>query len=201
MQIRSPNDGTKITQEQDYLLVSGKVASGANRSPLVDILVLDVSGSTASYAGVDFPEFSQLPNFYISERRPRRLLGPWCPGKPGPHSMCDSILAAEIVASHRLLPQLNPETTRVGVIIFSGAAWLRQPLTHNFDEVRQNLDLIYKRGPSFSGTNMEAAIRAATNELLGEGQSEKYLDSIKQIIFLTDGFPTLPTWRRLCLWF
>jgi hypothetical protein len=53
--IRSPKDGSHITQEQDYLLVSGKVASEAARSPNVDIfLVLDVSGSAAQHAGVDF---------------------------------------------------------------------------------------------------------------------------------------------------
>ena len=34
VQIRSPNNGAQITQEQDYLLVSGKVALGTNRSPL-----------------------------------------------------------------------------------------------------------------------------------------------------------------------
>ncbi|HEV8719613.1 MAG TPA: hypothetical protein VGW77_03125 [Candidatus Binatia bacterium] len=51
VQIRSPKDGSHITQEQDYLLV-GKVASEAARSPNVDIfLVLDVSGSTPSMQG------------------------------------------------------------------------------------------------------------------------------------------------------
>ena len=66
-------------------------------------------------------------------------------------------------------------------------------LTHDFEEVRTALDLIYKRGP-YGGTNMVDAIRVATEELLGKGESEKYLDSIKALIFFTDGFPT----RTLC---
>jgi hypothetical protein len=40
---------------------------------------------------------------------------------------------------------------------------------------------------------MVDAIRVATDELLGKGESEKYLDSIKTVILLTDGFPTRPT--------
>jgi hypothetical protein len=40
---------------------------------------------------------------------------------------------------------------------------------------------------------MVDAIRVATDELLGKGESEKYLDSLKALIFFTDGFPTRPT--------
>jgi Mg-chelatase subunit ChlD len=188
VQIRSPKDGAQITQEQEYLLVSGKVASGTVSSSLVDVvLVLDVSGSTAYYAGTDFYEFSQLPNFYVRIRPSK------CPGnfKPGRHNLRTSILAAEIVASRRLLSQLNPETTRVGVVTFADEVSVRQPLTHDFAEVRSALDLIYKRGP-LGGTNMVDAIRVATDELLVKGQSEKYLDSTKALLLMTDGFPTLP---------
>jgi von Willebrand factor type A domain len=193
VQIRSPNDGSLILQEQTYIMIGGKVMAEAAGSGYVDIfLVLDVSGSTAQYAGADFAEFSQLPNFYVY---PNKLagLGLPCAGRnqPGPLNLRNSILAAEIVASRRLLSQLNPEATRVGVITFGEEVWLRQPLTHDFAEVRSALDLIYKRGP-YGGTNMVDAIRVATDELLGKGKSGKYLDSIKALIFFTDGFPTRP---------
>jgi von Willebrand factor type A domain len=190
VQIRSPKNGAQITQEQDYLLVSGKVTAGAARSGYVDIfLVLDVSGSTADYSGVDFPEFSQFPDRYV-----RRYYNGWpCfeSRRPGAHNLRNSILAAEIVASRRLLSQLNPETTRVGVITFGEEVWLRQPLTHDFEEVRQALEMTYKRG-SDGGTNIVDAISLATDELLGKGKSERYLDSIKALLLFTDGFPTLP---------
>ena len=194
VQIRSPKDGAQIIQEQAYILVGGKAAVKTDQPGYTDIfLVLDVSGSTAQYAGADFAEFSQLPNFYI-DRRKLGGLGLPCAGpvRSGPLFMPNSILAAEIMASRRLLPQLNPETTRIGVITFGEEVWLRQRLTHNFDEVRDALDLIYKRGP-YGGTNMVDAIRLATDELLGKGESEKYLDSIKALIFFTDGFPTRPS--------
>jgi hypothetical protein len=194
VQIRSPKDGSEIAQEQAYVLVGGKAAIKTGGSGLVDIfLVLDVSGSTAQYAGADFPDFSQLPNFYVN-RNKLGGLGLPCAGRdrPGPLNLRNSILAAEIVASRRLLSQLNPKATRVGVITFGEEVWLRQRLTHDFDEVRNALDMIYKRGP-YGGTNMVDAIRVATDELLGKGESEKYLDSLKALIFFTDGFPTRPS--------
>lgn len=194
VQIRSPKDGSMITQEQAYVLVGGKVGVQTGRAGYVDIfLVIDVSASTALYAGVDFSEFSRLPNSYVT---PRMVTGrnptPNCRSVWEGHNLRISTLAAEIVASRRLLSQLNSETTRVGVITFGDDAWLRQPLTHDFEQVRSALDLIYKRGPS-GKTNMVDAILLGTEELLGKGESEKYLDSIKTLVFLTDGFPTLPS--------
>jgi uncharacterized protein YegL len=193
IQIRSPTDGSHVTQEQNYVMVGGKVFTQGASSGYVDIfLVLDVSGSTAQYAGVDFSEFSELPNFYVDSRRLGGR-GLECSGarRAGRLNLRNSILAAEIMASRRLLSQLNPETTRVGVITFGEDVWLRQPLTHDFEEVRGALDVIYKRGP-YGGTNMVDAIRVATQELLGKGESEKYVDSIKALLFMTDGFPTRP---------
>src|SRR5262245_37567739 len=62
VKIRSPKDGSRVIQEQSYILIGGKVTTEASGLGNVDIfLVLDVSGSTAHYAGADFAEFSQLP--------------------------------------------------------------------------------------------------------------------------------------------
>jgi hypothetical protein len=194
VQIRSPKDGTRFTQEHDYVLVGGKAAANNATSPNVDIfLVLDVSGSTAQPAGEDFADFFQLPNLYVHTRTLGGLGLPCAgPGRPGPLNLRNSILAVEIMASRRLLSQLNPESTRVGVITFGDDASLRQPLTHNFEQVRSTLDLVYRRGP-YGGTNMVNAIRLATEELLGKGDSEKYLESSKALLLFTDGFPTRPT--------
>jgi von Willebrand factor type A domain len=192
VQIRSPKDESTITQEQAYILVGGKAEVQTGRAGYVDIfLVIDVSASTALYAGVDFSEFSRLPNSYVTTRMVIGRIPSNC-SIAGSHNLRISILAAEIVASRRLLSQLNPATTRVGVITFGDDASLRQPLTHDFEQVLSALDLIYKRGPS-GLTNMVDAILLGTEELLGKGESKKYLDSIKTLVFLTDGFPTLPS--------
>jgi len=62
VQILSPKDGSRITQDQKSIFVSGKVAREAGRSERVDIfLVIDISGSTALYAGADLGEADQPP--------------------------------------------------------------------------------------------------------------------------------------------
>src|SRR5215510_4803053 len=46
VQILSPKEGSSITQEQNSILISGKVASQAARSENVDIMfIIDISGS------------------------------------------------------------------------------------------------------------------------------------------------------------
>ena len=52
VQILSPKEGSSITQQQNSILISGKVASQAARSENVDIMfIIDISGSTLSTLG------------------------------------------------------------------------------------------------------------------------------------------------------
>ncbi|MFQ5540566.1 MAG: VWA domain-containing protein, partial [Candidatus Binatia bacterium] len=103
----------------------------------------------------------------------------------------NSILAAEFAATRRLLSQLNPESTRVGLITFSEGARLLQPLSHDLERVKQALDEVLMGGP-YGGTNMVEGIRLTIRELSGLGQSQRRGDAIKVQFLLTDGFPTLP---------
>src|SRR5919106_344638 len=141
VQVVSPRDGSRITQEQNTIVVSGKVASQTSRSANADILlVIDVSGSTSVYAGVDLGDGAQLPDNCGSSSfpRPQISIGGFGFGQPPPRNLRNSILAAEVAAARRLLMQLNSETTRVGVITFSHGARLLQPLTHDYEHGRRN---------------------------------------------------------------
>jgi von Willebrand factor type A domain-containing protein len=194
VQILSPKDGTRITQEQKTLLVSGKVASQTARSNNVDIfLIVDISGSTSQYAGVDFGDLGQLPDSAGSSGfgRPQISIGGFSLGQPPIRNLRNSILAAEVGAARRLLLQLNPQTTRVGVLTFSEGARIVQPLTNDFEGVRRALDDILRAGP-YGGTNMVEGIRTGISELMGLGTSVKRTDAVKVEFLLTDGFPTLP---------
>jgi len=191
VQILSPADGSRITQDQNSIFVSGKVARETGRSANVDIfLVIDVSGSTALYAGADLGEADQPPE-NSGFTPPQIIIGGMNVGPPPLRNPRNSILAAEVAAAKRLLLQLNSETTRVGVLTFSEGAKLLQPLTHDFDQVRRVLADVLRAGP-FGGTNMVEGIRIATTELFGLGTSEKRTDAIKVQFLLTDGFPSLP---------
>jgi hypothetical protein len=192
VQIHSPKNGSTISQEQNLVFVSGKVATTAARSANVDImLLLDASGSTAQYAGIDLAGMDQLPDTGSGLVTPQIFIGGMSVGGPGMRNLRNSVLAAEVIAARRLLMQLNSETTRVGVVSFGERAKLVQPLTHEFDRVRLALDEVYKAGP-YGGTNMVEGIRTGITELMGMGSSEKKTDAVKVEFLLTDGFPTMP---------
>jgi len=203
IQILSPKDGAKIAEDQKTILISGKVANDNVRSANVDIfLILDTSGSTVNSAGAEFANQGELPDKYVLGGAPRlqpqfsisgRGFGMGAPTYESSRiNLRHSILAAEVVASRRLLTQLNSQSTRVGVITFAKDARLVQPLTNDFEQVRRVLDEVYWAGPN-GGTNMVEAIRLGISELLGLGQSAKRQDAIKTQFFLTDGLPSLPT--------
>lgn len=189
--ILSPQNGSRITQDQNAIFVSGKVARDAGRSENVDIfLVIDISGSTALYAGADLGDADQPPE-RSGFSAPQIFIGGMSIGGPPLHNPRNSILAAEIAAARRLLLQLNDKTTRVGVLTFSENAKLLQPLTQDFEQVRRVLSDILRAGP-YGGTNMVEGIRMATTELFGLGTSTKRINAIKVQFLLTDGFPSLP---------
>jgi Mg-chelatase subunit ChlD len=191
VQILSPKDGSSITQEQKSIFVSGKIAREAGRSDNVDIfLVIDVSGSTALYAGADLGEADQPPQT-SGFPTPQIYIGGMSLGGPPLRNPRNSILAAEVAAARRLLLQLNHDTTRVGVLTFSEKANLLQPLTRDFEQVRRVLAEVLRTGP-YGGTNMVEGIRMGITELMGLGTSEKRIDAIKVQFLLTDGFPSLP---------
>lgn len=192
VQILSPADGSRITQDKNSVFVSGKVTRETGRSDNVDIfLVIDVSGSTALYAGASLGEADQPPESSSGLGTPQIFIGGMSVGKPPLRNPRNSILAAEIAAARRLLGQLNSQTTRVGVLTFAENAKLMQPLTHDFEQVRRVLADVLRAGP-YGGTNMVEGIRIATTELFGLGTSEKRTDAIKVQFLLTDGFPSLP---------
>lgn len=203
IQILQPKDGAQIAEDQKTILISGKVASDNVRSANVDIfLILDTSGSTVNSAGAEFANQTELPDKYLLGGAPRlqpqfsisgRGFGMGAPTYESSRiNLRHSILGAEVVASRRLLTQLNSQSTRVGIITFAKDARLVQPLTNDFEQVRRALDEVYWAGPN-GGTNMVEAIRLGISELLGLGRSTKRQDAIKAQFFLTDGLPTLPT--------
>jgi len=197
VQIVSPKEGTHVIQQQNSILISGKVANQAVRSENVDIMfIIDISGSTSQYAGVDFGDYGKLPDSSISGgfSRPQISIGGFGLGTPPVRNLRNSILAAEVGAARRLLEQLNSKTTRVGIVTFSEGARVLQPLTQDFDNVRRALDSILAAGP-YGGTNMVEGIRTGISELMGFGASEKRTDPVKVEVLLTDGFPTLPIGR------
>ncbi len=197
LSISSPTNGAVIGDPGGMAFVSGKALALFGEFQTFDIVfVIDTSESTSEPSGADIDG-----DGVIGERRGKKYLSIIGEFLPLPNSdKGDSILAAEIAAVKTLLNQLDPRTTRVGIVAFAGDnapltpdAYTVVPLTTEYEDVKKGLDDILDSGPS-GLTNMVTAVKLATVELMGTqtAYSEKREGSRRIIMFLTDGTPTLP---------
>jgi hypothetical protein len=197
MSIDSPSNGAVIGDPMGMAFVAGQALALFGEYQTFDVIfVIDTSESTAEPSGADIDG-----NGVIGEKRGAKLLGVIGRVLPLPNSdRGDSVLAAEIAGCRVLLGQLDPRTTRVGLVSFAGDsdaltpdAQTEVPLTTDFKKVERGLDDIFRRGPK-GMTNMVSAVNLATIELLGtqSAYSQKRDGARRVIMFLTDGQPTLP---------
>ncbi len=114
----------------------------------------------------------------------------------------DTILAAELEATRALLSRLDPTRFRVGLVIFSQAAYRLSPLGGTHAQLSSDLD----RVPGLlrfllRGTNLADAVDVSRGMLVGEEPGEEDDDSEileldrtreRVVVLLTDGEPTLP---------
>ncbi|HTO52788.1 MAG TPA: vWA domain-containing protein [Myxococcota bacterium] len=197
LSIESPMNGSVIGDPTGMAFVSGKALALYGEYQTFDIIfVIDTSDSTAEPSGADIDG-----NGVVGEKRMAKYLSVFGRVLPLPSTdKGDSVLAAEIAACRVLLAQLDPRTTRVGVVTFAGDtnaltpdAQTEVPLTSDYAKVGRGLDAVFRRGPE-GMTNMVSAINLATIELLGtqSAYSTKREGAKRVIMFLTDGQPTLP---------
>lgn len=197
LEIDSPANGAVIGDPMGTAFVSGKALAHYGEYQTFDIVfVIDTSDSTAAPSGADVDG-----DGVIGERRGEKFLSILGRILPLPNSdKGDSILAAEVAGVRVLLEQLDPRTTRVGLVAFSGDndaltpdAYTEVPLTTDYGKLESGLDSILRRGPK-GLTNMVSAVNLAMMELLGtqSAYSTKREGARRVIMFLTDGQPTLP---------
>ena len=195
--IDSPNDGAVVGDAGGMGFISGKAIAHYGEFQTFDIMfVIDQSDSTSNPSGADIDGDGK-----IGQRSGEDAL--WFIGKilPLPNTDSgDSVLAAELAAVETLIEQLDPRTTRVGIVGFSGDsdpltpnANVFVPLTSQYTKVRRGLRELARIGP-VGRTDMQAGIRVATVELMGSQSafSEKRDGAKRIMMFLTDGKPTLP---------
>lgn len=182
VEILHPHNGATIRQQQPRILLKGRVTPPASRAASLDVFfVLDVSGSTRRYAGLNF-----LTGLSVAQQQRGFVTN------TSHYSETDnSILGAAVGATRRLITQLDPKTTHVGIITFDGTAHLIEPLTNDFGRLHLRLKEILRAGPH-GGTYLADGLRMGIRELAGLGVSKPRPDSAKIQLVLTDGYPTLP---------
>jgi Mg-chelatase subunit ChlD len=195
--IDTPEPDAVIGDPGGMAFLSGKALALFGEFQPFDIMfVIDASESTSAPSGADIDGDGK-----IGHRQGEQFLSVLGKILPLPNTdHGDSVLAAEVAAIKILLDQLDPRTTRVGVVGFSGDhdaltpdAYTQVPLTANYEKVRRGLDEILSIGPN-GMTNMVSAIDLGTVELLGlrSAYSERREGARHIMLFLTDGRPTLP---------
>ncbi len=200
--LAAPLPGATFGGEDGRAFVSGRVLSRSGRPETFDVaIVIDTSYSTSAPSGADVDGDGRTGKRLIEQALPLGWVLPF-----GNTDAGDSILAAEIEAAQTLLDQLDPRTTRVGVIAFSGDAREKTadartvvPLTPRYRAVRNGLRMLLEEGPH-GRTNMYDAVQVATRELGGFDDAISVPRSdpeegTRVMLFMTDGHPTLPVSR------
>ncbi|MEE8557102.1 MAG: VWA domain-containing protein, partial [Myxococcota bacterium] len=170
LSIESPEPGSLVGDPGGMAFLSGRALALYGEYQIFDImLVIDTSESTAAPSGADIDGDGK-----VGQTRGGAWLGVLGRMLPLPITdRDDTILAAEIAAAQTLINNLDPRTTRVGVIAFSGDndpmtpdAYAEVALTTDFEKVRRGLKQLQKRGPN-GMTNMVSGVTVAMVELLG----------------------------------
>ena len=203
--ISSPTAGGKLRDHLHQAQIDGSAfAEGAGPERFDVMLVIDVSDSTKVASGADVDRDGMVGVNPHNELLPPGAVAPDVfSTDPG-----DTVLQAQIVAARALLAGLDPKRVRVGLVTFGGEvslqtgerkqldqqdAWLELPLGDDYAALDRALTAILARGPH-GATNFAAGIRLGIVELTGlsGAVSAPRGDARKVMLFLTDGFPTLP---------
>lgn len=195
--IETPTADALVGDPGGMAFVAGKALAHFGDFEIFDIVfVIDQSDSTSAPSGADIDGDGEIGRrrgeSYLS------ILGDMLPLPVTDNG--DSVLNAELAAVETMLGQLDPRTTRVGIIAFSGDtdpltsdATVFTPLTTDYDRVRKGIDEIRNMGPT-GRTNMLQGVQVGTVELIGSQSalSTKRPGARRIMLFLTDGRPTLP---------
>lgn len=195
--IETPTGDALVGDPGGMAFVAGKALAHYGEFEIFDIVfVIDVSDSTSAPSGADIDGDGE-----VGRRRGENYLSILSDVLPLPVTdNGDNVLNAELAAVETMLKQLDPRTTRVGVVAFSGDtdpltsdATVYTPLTTDYDKVRKGLDDIRSAGPT-GRTNMLQGVQVGTVELIGSQSalSTKRPGARRIMLFLTDGRPTLP---------
>ena len=205
-----------VTQdtEVDLPLVQVRGYAGARSRRGQDlVIVVDISDSTLESTGVDLdgdgPEGTTDPLLVdwllrqpdVSDRLVERVQE---------EDFDDSVLMAELAAAYELIDRVDPRLFRIGIVAFSGHAWVVTPVGSTRSELIDGLDhLRWNFFYGGGGTDFVDAVRVAAATLeppaaapdddpdrepsARSGEPASGTDPVlreRAVLFLSDGAPT-----------
>jgi von Willebrand factor type A domain/Glucodextranase, domain B len=179
LEVEQPRDGEQVSGLAGWVEARGQ--GGMWESVLQDVIIaIDESPSTFLPTGADLDG-----DGVVGQERPVTLLGPGT-ASTDPD---DAVIHAELLAARALIRQLDPLTTRVGIVTFSDETTVLAPLGTP-DAALAWLDE-YKIRPSTKRTSLAAALEGA-QEAFFEFR-EKETRRQRTVLLLSDGHPTSPS--------
>ncbi len=160
--------------------------AGAGQPLEHDVMVaIDTSGSTAVASGSDVDGDGRIGRRTRREREKWRNFNPaYLSNDPG-----DTVLAAEVLATRRLVERMGAGRTRIGIVSFSNEPRIEVPLGSDEQALARafrNMD----KGFGSGLTNMQAAIDLAVEALLAARPPTG--ERRQSILMLSDGYPSAP---------
>jgi hypothetical protein len=187
--VESPPEGSLLADPVAWHEVRGWAGAGQELEHDVMVL-LDVSGSTAVASGSDIDGDGKVG------KRSKRRRESWRNFNPAylSNDAGDTILAAELLATRRLVERMRPGRTRIGLLSFSSECRIEAPLGSDAAHLDRALGAL-DEGFGSGMTNMARALTVATEALVvarPQGQRRR-----QSILILSDGYPTSPEGRAV----
>jgi hypothetical protein len=186
---RTPAEGERFAGPVGWTAVEGWAGVGDPVNHDV-VLVIDVSGSTAIASGVDIDGDGSVGRYNKRRENWRSFNARQLSSDPG-----DTVLAAELVASRRLVEVLDEGRTRIGIVSFSDGASILAPLGSDrakIESALRQLDQAFGSG----ATDMGRAIDRGAEALLA-GRTPGAPPRRMTLLVLSDGWPTAPVSEKM----
>lgn len=193
LRVENP-DQEKSSVDLPYSEVSG-YAGARGRDGHDLIIVIDISDSTTEHSGVDLDgdgEQGTTGAGFLDwlGRQPeareslvRRLAR---------SDFDDSVLMAELGAAYELVRRVDARLFRIGIVAFSGHAWLVAPLGSDREQLIDALEhLRWNFFYDLGGTDFVDALRVAAAAFdAPDGEWDEDESRSRSILFLSDGAPS-----------
>ena len=178
-----PEDGSRISG-LEWIEVAGWAGVGLETAYDIVILV-DRSGSTAYASGIDVDGDGRVG-------RRKRILESWRTFNPRRLSsdLDDTVLAAELMATKRLVALLDPQRARIGIVSFAGHGEVHARLGSDRASIENALDDLDRMFGS-GATDLAHATRLGTRVLVAASDGAPGTRR-RVLLILSDGYPTAP---------
>jgi hypothetical protein len=186
-ELACPEVGAALSSPLALAEVRGRAGQGP-RASFDIVLALDLSESALYPSGSDVDGDGVTAR--VRGNAARGVGGAYRPVASWTTDADDTVLRAEIEAARRLLGQLDADSTRVGLLSFTGRSRVRADIGALAD-ARAALDALRPR-LTRDGTDLGAAVRAGVRLLQ---QAQQPQDGLRQqvLIVLSDGEATAPS--------